>query len=150
MKLELSSEGRYALRALVYLARVGDRGALVTADRISAEAIVPRRLLSRVMAKLAGAGLVATSEGRGGGSRLGRPPDRITLRDVVEAVEGPFEITHCIMRQRPCGQGRPCALHDAWVDGQNAILEHLGTRTLAEFSSQASPFSRQPKPSSKP
>ena len=63
MKLELSSEGRYALRALVYLARDAERGELVTADRISAEAAVPRRLLARVMAKLARAGLVESARG---------------------------------------------------------------------------------------
>ena len=142
MKLELSSEGRYALRALVYLAREVDRVELVTADIISVEAAVPRRLLARVMAKLARAGLVETSEGRGGGSRLARPPDEVTLRDAVEAVDGPFEITHCIMQQRPCGEGRPCALHDAWTEGQNVILEPLGARTLADFSSQALPFSQ--------
>lgn len=142
MKLELSSEGRYALRALIYLARDAGPGKLVTADRISTEAAVPRRLLARVMAKLARAGLLETSEGRGGGSRLARPPDEVTLRDAIEAVEGPFEITHCIMQQRPCGEGRPCVLHDAWVEGQNVILEHLGTRTLADFSSQAPPFPR--------
>jgi Rrf2 family protein len=142
MKLELSSEGRYALRALMYLARDADRGELVTADRISAEAAVPPRLLARVMAKLARAGLVESSEGRGGGSRLARPPEDVTLRDAVEATEGPFEITHCIMQQRPCGEGRPCTLHEAWTEGQNAILDHLDARTLAEFSSQAPPFPR--------
>src|SRR5215203_1371195 len=139
MKLELSSEGRYALRVLVYLARDAGSGELVTADGISEEAMVPRRLLARVMAKLARAGLVETSEGRGGGSRLARPPEEVTLR---EAVEAPFEITHCIMQQRPCGKGRACALHDAWVEGQNAILEHLGSRNLADFSSQTPLFSR--------
>jgi Rrf2 family protein len=94
------------------------------------------------MAKLARAGLVESSEGRGGGSRLGRSPEEVTLRDAVEAVEGPFKITHCIMQQRPCGEGRPCALHDAWTEGQNTILDHLATRTLAHFSSQAPPFPR--------
>lgn len=141
MKLELSSEGRYALRALVYLACDADRRELVTADRISAEAGVPRRLLARVMAKLARAGLVETTEGRGGGSRLASQPDEVSLRDAVEAVEGPFEITHCIMQQRRCGEGRPCVLHEAWTEGQNAILEYLGNWTLADFSSQAPPFS---------
>ena len=142
MKLELSREGRYALRALVYLARDAGRGELLTADRISAEAAVPRRLLARAMAKLARAGLVESSEGRGGGSRLARPPEEVTLREAVEAVEGPFEITHCIMQQRPCGEDRPCALHESWTEGQNAMLDHLGTRTLADFSSQAPPFPR--------
>jgi Rrf2 family protein len=146
MKLELSSEGRYALRALVFLAREAGRGGLVTADTISAEAAVPRRLLARVMAELSRAGLVETAEGRGGGSRLARPPEDITLRDVVEATEGPFEVTRCIMQQRACGEGRPCALHEAWAQGQHAILQHLETRTLAEFVSRAPPFTSRYKP----
>ena len=87
MQLELSSEGRYALRALVYLAWAGER---VTAERISAEAHVPRRLLARILASLARAGLVQSEQGRGGGSRLARPAGRITLREAVEAIEGSF------------------------------------------------------------
>lgn len=136
MKLELSSEGRYALRALVYLARDADRGELVTADRISTEAVVPRRLLARVIAKLARAGLVASQEGRGGGSRLARPADEITLRDAVEAMEGPFEVTKCIMQDRACGEGVPCAMHAAWEEGQEAILDYLEAQTLSEFVSR--------------
>ena len=128
--MELSSEGRYALRALVYLAWVGER---VTADRISAEAHIPRRLLARILAKLSHAGLVESEQGRGGGSRLARPADRITLREAVETVEGPFGVTRCIMQNRACGEGVPCTLHEAWERGQQAILEHLGTQTIEEF-----------------
>jgi Rrf2 family protein len=133
LKLELSSEGRYALRALVYLARVGER---VTADRISTEAHIPRRLLARILAKLSHAGLVETEQGRGGGSRLARPANKITLREAVDTVEGPFGVARCIMEDRACGEGAPCALHDAWVEGQQAILEHLGTQTIKEFISR--------------
>jgi Rrf2 family protein len=70
LKLELSSEGRYALRALVYLAWSGEQ---MTATRISSEAHVPRRLLARILAKLSRSGLVETEQGRGGGCRLARP-----------------------------------------------------------------------------
>lgn len=130
MRLELSSEGRYGLRALIYLARTGE---MATADTISAEAKVPRRLLARIMAKLSRAGLVASQEGRGGGSRLARSPDEITLKDAVEALEGPFEVTRCIMEDRTCGEGRPCAMHEAWEEGQDTILDYLGAQTLSEF-----------------
>ena len=136
MRLELSNEGRYAMRALVYLAGTGERA---TADRISAETHIPRRLLARIMAKLARAGLVESQEGRGGGSRLARPADRITLRDAVEAVEGPFEVTWCIIEQRACGDGRACAMHEAWIEGQKAILEYLETQSFSEFVSQTVP-----------
>ena len=133
MRLELSSEGRYALRALLYLAQLGERA---TADRISAEAHIPRRLLARILAELSRAGLVRSEQGRRGGSRLARPPEEITLREAVEATEGPFGVTRCIMQDRNCGTGVPCAMHEAWLDGQRAILEYLERQTLADFVSR--------------
>jgi Rrf2 family protein len=130
MRLELSSEGRYALRALVYLAEIGEQA---SADRISAEANVPRRLLARILARLSHAGLVESEQGRRGGSRLARPPQEITLLDAVEAAEGPFGVTRCIMQNRACGSGPPCAMHNAWEEGQQAILGYLETQTLGDF-----------------
>lgn len=140
MRLELSSEGRYALRALLYLAWIGER---VTAQRISAEAHVPPRLLARILAKLSHARLVESEQGRGGGSRLARPATQITLREAVEAVEGPFGVTRCIVEERACGEGAPCAMHEAWEEGQQAILQYLGTQTLEEFLMQ-NPSSQLP------
>ncbi len=104
MRLELSSEGRYALRALLYLACSVER---MTADRISAKAHIPRRLLARILARLARAGLVESSQGRGGGSRLARLANEITLRDAVEAAEGRFSVTRCIEEDRACGHTPP-------------------------------------------
>jgi DNA-binding IscR family transcriptional regulator len=118
LRLELSSEGRYALRALLYLAWTGERA---PAQRISAEAHVPRRLLARILATLSREGLVERE---------------ITLREAVEAVEGPFGVTNCIMADRICGQGTPCALHEAWEKGQQAILDYLATQTLQDFLAQ--------------
>jgi Rrf2 family protein len=133
LRLELSSEGRYALRALLYLAWTGER---VPAQRISAEAHVPRRLLARILATLSRAGLVESEQGRAGGSRLARPAGEITLKEAVEAVEGPFGVTRCIMVDRACGQGAPCTLHKAWERGQQAILDYLATQTLEDFLTQ--------------
>ena len=106
MRLELGSEGRYALRALLYLAWAGER---VSAQRISAEARIPRRLLARILATLSREGLVESEQGRNGGSQLARPAGRITLREAVEALEGPFGVTKCIMADRICGADSPCA-----------------------------------------
>ncbi len=135
------------MRALIYLAWVAER---VTADRISAEAHIPRRLLARVMAKLSHADLVESEQGRGGGSRLARPASKITLREAVEAVEGPFGLTRCIMEDRACGAGRPCTLHEAWEEGQQAILEYLDAQTLEEFISQTASDKLPPKKNRRP
>jgi Rrf2 family protein len=133
LRLELSSEGRYALRALLYLAWTGER---VSAQRISDEAHIPRRLLARILATLSREGLVESEQGRNGGSKLARPAGGITLREAVEAMEGPFGVTNCIMVDRICGVGSPCALHEAWEEGQQAILDYLATQTLEDFLSQ--------------
>ena len=121
------------MRALLYLARIGERA---TADRISVEARIPRRLLARILAKLSQAGLVESEQGRGGGSRLARAAGEITLRDAVEAAEGPFGVSRCIMQNRACGEGSPCTLHAAWERGQQAILEYLDAHTLDDFIEQ--------------
>ena len=136
MRLELSSEGRYGLRALIYLAQIDGPA---TRDTISVEAQIPRRLLARILARLSAAGLVQSQEGRGGGSRLARSPDEITLRNAVEAIEGPFEVTNCIMEQRACGEGAPCLVHEAWEEGQETILDYLEAQTLSEFVSRTVP-----------
>lgn len=133
MRLELGSTGRYGLRAVIYLARKGGRA---TAGEIAEATEVPRRQLARVMAQLSGAGLVESYEGRGGGATLARPAEEISLRSVVEATEGPFEVRHCIMYQKLCGTGVPCAMHDAWIEGQEAILQHLENQSIAEFISE--------------
>lgn len=136
MRLELSSEGRYGLRALIYLAQIDGPA---TRDTVSAEARIPRRQLAHVMAKLSRAGLVKSREGKGGGSRLARPPGEVTLRDAVEAIEGPFEVTRCIMEQRACDEGAPCVMHEVWEERLESILDDFEAQTLSEFVSGTAP-----------
>ena len=136
VKLELSGEGRYGLRALIYLAQIDGPA---TRDTVSVEAQIPRLLLARFLARLSAVGLVESQEGRGGGSRLARSADEITLRDAVEAIEGPFEVTRCIMQQRACGEGAPCLVHEAWEEGQETLLDYLEAQTLSEFVSRTVP-----------
>lgn len=136
MRLELSSEGRYAIRALVYLAGQSGR---VSAETIAAEAGIPRRLLARILAELSRAGLVASKTGREGGSQLARDPRLITMRDVVEAVEGPFQVNQCILESRACDGSRPCAMHAAWLVAQQALLDQLARTTLADLAASVAP-----------
>jgi Rrf2 family protein len=79
----------YALRALEYLAARRD-GRPATARDIAAARRAPRRFLLRPLKALVTAGLLRSMPGSGGGYRLGRPAARITLLEVVEAVDGPI------------------------------------------------------------
>ncbi|MBL8861359.1 MAG: Rrf2 family transcriptional regulator [Planctomycetes bacterium] len=91
--LQLTKRTEYGLIALIHLA---DRGGVVVSVREIGESYpVPRRLLAEVLKDLARAGLVESQRGATGGYTLTRPADRITLGDVVAALEGAPLLTGC-------------------------------------------------------
>lgn len=87
MRLTLAS--RYALHAVAYLARRG-KGQRASVEEIAEAEGLPRHFVAKVLVRLVRAGLVATARGSTGGTWLTRPAQAITLRDVIEAVEGPL------------------------------------------------------------
>lgn len=129
MRLELTRLGDYGVRAMLELA--AEPGAdWLSVPRISAARQIPERVLPRVMTNLARAGLVEGRAGRTGGYRLARPAATITLLDVIAAVEpGPISRS-CILRGGPCGLDGKCAVHDAFTDAREAMLQRLDTVTL--------------------
>ncbi len=82
--------------------------------------------MPQVLAPLIRAGWVVSQRGPTGGYRLNADPDKISVRDVIEAVEGPVEPTRCVLRGGPCSTDINCALHDAWSNAFAALLTQLG------------------------
>ena len=137
MRLTLTKQTEYALRALVWLAKVeeGDRasGALARhkAAAISDAAHIPPVFAARVLAQLQRQGLLRARAGQQGGYTLARPAAEVTLLEVIEAVEGPLQTRTCVLRDTACGEGGTCVLHDAWSAAQDALRTVLGRTTLA-------------------
>lgn len=130
MRLELNRRTDYAIRACLRLATAGDRP--LSSRRIAAETDVPERFLARVLVELVGAGIVEARLGRTGGYRLRQSPRELTLLELVEAVEGPSTSLRCVLRQRSCEPGEPCAIHPVWAAAQKGILDVLHETTLAD------------------
>ena len=57
----------------------------------------------------------------------------------MEALEGPFEVTRCIMEARLCLEGAPCAMHESWEEGQETILGYLEDQTLSGLVERTAP-----------
>jgi Rrf2 family protein len=113
----LSQTAEYALRAIVYLSDQPDKP--VTGQQLAKAAQVPAGYLLKVMQSLSRAGLVDAQRGKNGGFTLTAPPDRITILDVVNAVDP-------IRRIRSCPLGIPgherlCPLHRRLDDA----LQHV-------------------------
>lgn len=138
MRLELTRRGDYAVRAMLALAQA-DAGTphgnppgngRLSVARIAASEAIPPRILPSVMRRLTRAGLVAAQTGRAGGYRLGRRADRISLLDVIEAVEGDTRRRLCILRGGPCLANVLCSVHGVFSSAQEALRDSLAAATL--------------------
>jgi Rrf2 family protein len=133
MRLELTHRGAYAIRAVLTLAREHG-GGVVPARAIAREMDIPVRFLPQVLGDLARAGLVEARLGRAGGYRLTRDPHRVSLLEVIEAVEGDARRQTCVLTGRHCGESpEACDVHDIFSDAQVAILTRLADTSVADI-----------------
>ena len=133
--MRLTSLADYAVVMMAAAAR-HPAGARLSATSLAAETSVPLPTAQKLTGRLAAAGLLATARGTGGGFSLARPAAEISLADIVEAVEGPIEMTSCLDVERhacaleSCCQVRP---HMNVVNGAvRGALAGVSLTTLAE------------------
>ena len=153
----LSQTSGYAVRALSCLDPAALRPRLIR--DVALEAGIPKPYLAKIINQLTARGLVIARRGYHGGVLLARPPEAVTLLEVVEAVEGPQWISPCILGMDDCDASRLCATHDLWMKIREQIEEKLRTTTLAEVihppertasaPCAAAPSSAAPKPARK-
>jgi len=129
MKLVPTRRTDYGIRALIFLAR--DPGAHAKASAIGAAMEIPTGFLQQVLQELQRARLVTSRSGPSGGYALAREPDSITIREIVEALEGPIGASECALRGGPCHWDDVCALHWVWSSARTALCEQLDAATLA-------------------
>lgn len=119
---------KYAIRAFTSLA-VAPGGA-ARAEEIAQAENIPLPILSKVLQELVRKGLLESRRGPGGGFRLARRLDLITLRDVVAAIDGldPFYV--CVTGLPGCSEETPCPLHDMWKEMRAGLMESFEKTTL--------------------
>src|SRR5512133_219245 len=122
--MELTRKGEYAIRGIVYLAtRPGDQVCLLS--DIASAVDVPPTFLAKIFQQFSKIGLVKSYRGTGGGFVLGRSPEKITLLEVVEAVEGPIIPNRCVTGVSECGRTSTCTVHPVWISVQDQVRDIL-------------------------
>lgn len=129
--MKLSTKGRYAVTAMMDLA-IHDKAGPVTLAEISQCQGISLSYLEQLFAKLRRHGLVEGVRGPGGGYRLARGSDVITVADIISAVDEKVDATRCAGRKN-CQNGRRCLTHDLWSDLSRQIFSFLEGITLAQF-----------------
>jgi Rrf2 family protein len=128
----LSKSGVHAVRALVVLAELplGEyRGAVSIAGQTGA----PKNYLGKLLQLLSRHELVESQKGLGGGFRLARDPDKISLFDVIDSIEDTSRWRDCILGNPSCSDGNPCAVHDKWGPVRDSYLDLMKRTTIADL-----------------
>jgi Rrf2 family protein len=130
--MQITRQADYAVRAMVYLAQLGqDRRAATS--QIAQDKQIPPSFLAKIVSQLSVAGLLQTSRGAHGGVSLARSPEEITLLDVVEAIDGPILLNECVSENNGCVFGEKCPMKPVWCDAQAELVNNLKNTTFAQI-----------------
>ncbi|MFT8888523.1 MAG: Rrf2 family transcriptional regulator [Ethanoligenens sp.] len=132
--MRVTQESDYALRVIIFLYHRGI-GERVEARVISEKENVPLRFLLKLLRKMAAADIIRSYRGSGGGYAIEKAPSAISVREVIEAVEGPICVNKCLGDSSQCNLGRAstCHIHRALQMIQDKLLANLEDLTFEEI-----------------
>jgi Rrf2 family protein len=132
--LKINRQTDYAVRVVLSLAKRGQNARLSSAN-IQQEMLIPKSFMSRIVAQLSHKGLVNAFPGRDGGLSLPRPASQITLKDIVEAFEGPILLSECmqVKGEDDCPFQSSCPVRSKWGRVQVAMMREMASITFEDL-----------------
>ncbi len=130
--MQITRQADYAVRAVLYLARLGQDERAAT-SLIAQEQHIPPSFLAKIISQLSIAGLLHTSRGARGGVTLARSPGEITLLEVIEAIDGPIMLNECVGETGSCSFDEDCPLKPVWCDAQNELVARLKSTNFSQM-----------------
>lgn len=143
--MQLTRAADYGVRVMVYLAgqEPHARISLVTLAKATG---APESFLSKVMQALTRGALIASQRGHAGGFMIAPRGRQASMREVIEAVDGPIQLNVCLGSDRLCARQGWCPVHPVWVKAQRAMLDVLESARIEDLAAgarewpQAGPF----------
>ena len=129
--MKLSTKGRYAVMAMVDLA-THSKGQPVALADIAERQEISLSYLEQLFAKLRRGGLVRSVRGPGGGYKLTRSLDDMSVADIILAVDEPIDATQCGGREN-CHDDQKCLTHDLWASLNSHIFDYLRAISLKQL-----------------
>ncbi len=132
----ISQKAKYALRALVALARLG-RGEAATIADIAEQQAIPKKFLEQILLELKRAGIVESKRGKAGGYGLFRPADMVSFGEVLRLIDGPIALLPCLSkvayRRCPdCGDEAACEIRRVFARVAESSRTVLDGTTIAD------------------
>ena len=138
--MRLTRATNYAVRALVEIAK-SDSPECADLRTLARQMKAPEAFLGKVLQRLKRAGLVEGTRGAHGGYRLARDAAEMTVRDVVEAVEGRTSLSACLSREdrpgtKPCPRTRTCGARKLWSRLEERLNRALESETIGRLAGE--------------
>jgi Rrf2 family protein len=130
--MRISTKGDYGLRAMLELAQRYGEG-LVPGREIAARQGIPESYLDQLLTVLSKARLLRSVRGPQGGHSLAQPPGKISLKEIVIALEGSAAPVNCLASQGDCSLTSACVLREVWQKIEEVTLEVLASITLEDL-----------------
>lgn len=130
--MQITRQADYALRAMVFLARL-DPNQRAATKQIADTQKIPPSFLAKIISQLSIAGLIHTSRGARGGVVLSKPAAEISLLEVVEAIDGPIALNDCTLSPESCDNLADCPLHEIWNETQYILVNKLRNTTFDKY-----------------
>ena len=140
--MQLTTKARYIIRALIDLVINSTEGPILVRD-ISERQGMSARYLEQLLLAPKAAGMIRSTRGARGGFTLARAPEEITLREIVQIMEGSISPTECADDPKICPSSSSCATHEIWVRIKKAtdeILESITLQDLVDRQNEIGPF----------
>ncbi len=133
--MRLTTKGRYAVTAMLDLA-FHSRTKPVTLTEIATRQTISLSYLEQLFSRLRRADMVVGVRGPGGGYRLSRGPEEISIAEIILAVDEQVDLTNCESRAN-CQNDQPCLTHDLWMGLSHTVRSYLDGITVAQLLDQA-------------
>jgi Rrf2 family iron-sulfur cluster assembly transcriptional regulator len=130
--IQLTKRGDYGILAVYQIAQY-PKGKFVSIDEISTKSEVPKSYLSKILQDLCRGGILLSRRGTGGGFMLARPAREISLRDLIEIIEGKLCIVTCMSAPEQCIRSDGCVISPFWSEVQGFIDELMESITIEDL-----------------
>jgi Rrf2 family protein len=133
--MQLTRAADYAMRVMIHLAAQSGDGRLLL-HQLSAATAAPESFLSKVLQALSRSGLISSRRGQAGGFAILPRGRKASMREVIEAVDGPICLNFCMRSGLSCDRKTWCPAHPVWKRAQRALLEVLEGTSVAALAAQ--------------
>lgn len=130
--MKLSTRSRYGVRLVLDMALHRDEGP-IRLGLIAKRQGVPLKYLEQIIIPLKKSGYIASVRGPKGGHLLTKPPEKVTVGEIVILLEGGIDLTRCVDRPEGCVRSVDCVTRCLWRDLTESIMERLDSITFADL-----------------